>query len=81
MLIFANAMNKETETNFFFDEFEVDSHKRKLLKSGQIVHLKPKAFDLLLTLIERRGEILSKNDFTGESQEIWKTEFWYTGRL
>ncbi|MEP6903070.1 MAG: winged helix-turn-helix domain-containing protein [Actinomycetota bacterium] len=55
-------MNNATETNIFFDEFEVDLLKRKLLKGGQPIYLKPKAFDLLLTFIGHRGEVLSKND-------------------
>ncbi|MEP6902435.1 MAG: FlgO family outer membrane protein [Actinomycetota bacterium] len=70
--MFANAMEKGTETNFFFDEFEVDSLKRKLLKSGQGVHLKPKTFDLLLTLVEHHGEVLSKNDLFNL---VWENQF------
>src|SRR4051812_37908091 len=70
--MFANAMKKPAKTNFFFDDFEVDSLKRKLLKNGQLVHLKPKTFDLLVTLIEHRGEVLSKNELF---DLVWKNQF------
>ncbi|MEP6925469.1 MAG: winged helix-turn-helix domain-containing protein [Pyrinomonadaceae bacterium] len=65
-------MEKTTETTFFFDEFEIDFLKRKLLKRGRIIHLKPKTFDLLLTLVERRGEVLSKNDLL---DLVWANQF------
>ncbi len=57
---------------FSFGEFEVDSAKRLLLKRGQTVHLKSKDFDLLLTLIEHHGEILSKNDLL---DLVWENQF------
>jgi TolB-like protein/DNA-binding winged helix-turn-helix (wHTH) protein len=70
--MFANAMGKSAEINFFFDEFEIDSLKRKLYKSGQIVHLKPKTFDLLLTLVEHQGEVLSKRDLF---KLVWANQY------
>ena len=45
-----------------FDEFQLDVPKRQLLRAGEIVELKPKAFDLLLVLATNSGVILSKDD-------------------
>lgn len=65
-------MQQTADSIFSFGEFEVDSAKRLLLKRGQSVHLKSKAFDLLLNLIDHRGEILSKNDLL---DLVWKNQF------
>jgi Tol biopolymer transport system component/DNA-binding winged helix-turn-helix (wHTH) protein len=45
-----------------FDDFEIDTLKRQLLRSGQPVTLQPKAFDLLLALVENCGRLLTKDD-------------------
>ena len=45
-----------------FDDFELDALKRRLLRQGRPVTLQPKAFDLLLALVENRGRLLSKDD-------------------
>jgi Tol biopolymer transport system component/DNA-binding winged helix-turn-helix (wHTH) protein len=65
-------MQQTTETNFSFGEFEVDATKRLLFKDGQTVRLKSKTFDLLLILIERRGEVLSKNDLL---DLVWTNQY------
>jgi DNA-binding winged helix-turn-helix (wHTH) protein len=43
-----------------FAGFSVNSDTRQLLAGGGEVHLSPKAFELLLTLIEHRSRALSK---------------------
>ncbi len=45
-----------------FDDFEIDALKRQLLRRGEIVTLQPKAFDLLLALVENGGRLLTKDD-------------------
>ncbi len=45
-----------------FDDFELDVLKRQLLRRGQTVTLQPKAFDLLLALVEHGGRLLTKDD-------------------
>jgi DNA-binding winged helix-turn-helix (wHTH) protein/TolB-like protein/Tfp pilus assembly protein PilF len=61
-----------TAKTFFFGDFELDVEKRFLLKKGQAVALNPKAFDLLLTLIENRGAVLSKDELL---EKIWENQF------
>ena len=65
-------MKNVTGKQFFFDEFEVDSARRVLLKQGNSVALNPKAFDLLLVLVERHGEVISKNDLL---DAVWENQF------
>jgi DNA-binding winged helix-turn-helix (wHTH) protein/tetratricopeptide (TPR) repeat protein len=51
-----------------FGEYELDSAKRLLLRQGQRVSLTPKAFDLLVLLVQSRGEILSKDELM---RKVW----------
>ena len=45
-----------------FGPFLVDSRQRLLLRDGKPVPLSPKAFDLLLALVERGGQVVLKDD-------------------
>jgi predicted ATPase/DNA-binding winged helix-turn-helix (wHTH) protein len=45
-----------------FEPFELNLAERSLKKAGEAVPLGGRAFDLLLTLIERSGEIVGKNE-------------------
>jgi DNA-binding winged helix-turn-helix (wHTH) protein/tetratricopeptide (TPR) repeat protein len=51
-----------------FDVFRVDPVRRRLLRGGEQVPLTPKAFAILLVLLERRGEVVEKEDLL---QRIW----------
>lgn len=65
-------MKTAEATRFLFDEFEIDAERRVLLKNGQTIPLKPKTFDLLVALVERRGVIVSKNDLL---DAVWEDSF------
>jgi Tol biopolymer transport system component/DNA-binding winged helix-turn-helix (wHTH) protein len=54
---------------FSFDDVLVDPQAFKVLKAGSEVQLEPKAFGLLLLLIERRGEVVTKTEIL---DAIWK---------
>jgi len=43
-----------------FGPFTIDSETRQLVRAGTEVHLSPKAFDLLCTLIESRPKVVEK---------------------
>jgi DNA-binding winged helix-turn-helix (wHTH) protein/Tol biopolymer transport system component len=45
-----------------FDDFELDARRRQLRRNGEIVPLQPKAFDLLVALVESGGRPLTKDD-------------------
>ncbi len=61
-----------TEQTYLFAEFEVDAKKRLLLKNTQIIALNSKAFDLLIVLIENRGQILNKEKLL---EIVWANQF------
>ena len=65
-------MEKAVGKIFSFDEFEIDSTKRLLLKNRQPVTLNPKSFDLLLTLVEHSGEVVSKNELL---DRVWANQY------
>ena len=57
---------------FEFGPFVLDPAKRSLLRNGNPESVTPKAFDLLLFLIEQRGRVLSKDELlTG----VWPGTF------
>lgn len=45
-----------------FGPFTVDSRTRQLLREQREIHLSPKAFDLLCVLLERRPEVVRKEE-------------------
>lgn len=55
-------MSQKEIREIAFGEFRVDAERRLLLKSGEPIPLKAKTFDLLLALLENRGQLLTKND-------------------
>jgi predicted ATPase/DNA-binding winged helix-turn-helix (wHTH) protein len=65
-------MIEAAEKTFFFGDFELSGAKRTLLKRGENVSLNSKTFDLLLTLIENRGRVLSKDELL---ETVWEGQF------
>ena len=65
-------MSNRHKHQYEFGRFAVDRSKRLLLCDGEIVPLQPKAFDTLLLLIERRGEVLTKDELL---RQLWPDSF------
>jgi DNA-binding winged helix-turn-helix (wHTH) protein len=57
---------------YHFGPFTIDSRTRRLLRDGQEVHVSPKAFDLLLSLVENRSRAMSKADLL---KRLWPSTF------
>ena len=55
-----------------FGPYRVDPEHRLLLRGQNPVSLSPKAFDLLLVLVQRSGEVVSKDDLM---QLLWPDTF------
>jgi DNA-binding winged helix-turn-helix (wHTH) protein len=51
-----------------FGPFIVDAQTRQLARGSQVLHLSPKAFDLLLLLLERRPAVVQKGEI---ASRIW----------
>ena len=63
---------------FRFAEYELDSVKRVLLKDGNPLPLTSKSFDLLAALVERRGEVLNKDELL---ETVWPDQIVEEGNL
>lgn len=55
-----------------FGAFTIDLDTRQLLQRGRVVHLSPKAFELLVTLAGERPKVLSKDVLL---QRLWPGTF------
>jgi DNA-binding winged helix-turn-helix (wHTH) protein len=55
-----------------FGDFTVDVRTRRLLRNEQEMHLSPKAFDLLVTLIDNRAQAMAKADL---QQKLWPSTY------
>src|SRR5215813_8728275 len=64
--------------NFRFGDFELDCARRLLLKDGKPVPLYSKTFDLLLTLVENHGQVLTKDELL---EKVWAGQFVEEGNL
>ncbi|HEY6216514.1 MAG TPA: winged helix-turn-helix domain-containing protein [Pyrinomonadaceae bacterium] len=62
-------MQKDTDLKVYeFNGFRLEGSQRRLLYNGQPVALKPKILDLLIYLVEMRGQLVVKDDLM---REIW----------
>ena len=57
---------------FVFSGFRLDPNRRLLLHNERPLSLHPKAFELLLILVENRGRVLSKSELL---DKIWEGQF------
>lgn len=55
-----------------FGPFRLDPVNRLLLRNGEPVPLAPKAFDILLTLVENQGRVLGKDEMI---KAVWPDSF------
>jgi TolB-like protein/DNA-binding winged helix-turn-helix (wHTH) protein/Tfp pilus assembly protein PilF len=62
----------EPKTMYDFGGFRLDREARILLLGGKIVPVTPKALELLLTLVERPGQVVAKDDLI---KAVWPDTF------
>jgi adenylate cyclase len=55
-----------------FDEFILDTSKRKLFCAGETVHLSTQAYEILLFLLKHQGEIVEKDTIISN---VWNDSF------
>ncbi|MBW8874093.1 MAG: tetratricopeptide repeat protein [Acidobacteria bacterium] len=64
-----STVETRTEKSLYeFDGFRVDPVRRRLLRGSEQISLTPKAFSILLVLLERRGGVVEKEDLI---QKVW----------
>src|SRR3954464_191087 len=68
-----SALETRTERSLYeFGGFRVDPVRRRLLRNHEQVPLTPKAFSILLILLERRGGVVEKEELI---QAVWPDTF------
>jgi len=65
-------MEKKPKHLYEFGPFRLDEDERLLLRAGETIPLTPKAFELLLTLVEQPGKLLGKETLL---QAVWPDSF------
>jgi Tol biopolymer transport system component/DNA-binding winged helix-turn-helix (wHTH) protein len=65
-------MSNEVKHLLEFGPFRIDPEQRLLLREQQPIPLSPKAFDLLLTLVQRSGQVVLKDDLM---KALWPDTF------
>ena len=56
------VMSRQAKRLYEFGPFSIDAAERVLIRDGQVVQLTPKAFDLLLVLVENTGHLVEKDE-------------------
>lgn len=71
-------MQQQTKHFYDFADFRLDPEARVLLHEGKVVPLTPKVFDTLLSLVEHRTQVVSKNELM---KFVWPNSFVEEGNL
>ena len=67
-----------TREVFHFDEFTLDVQERRLLRGAEAVRLSPKAYDVLVALVQQRGSLVTKDELL---KRLWPGSFVEEGSL
>jgi DNA-binding winged helix-turn-helix (wHTH) protein len=65
-------MSERLPRFYAFGRFVADTRRRRLLRDGEAVQLTPKAFDVLLVLVESRGRVVEKDELM---RRVWPDQF------
>src|SRR5689334_6024001 len=71
-------MGQQDNRSYEFGRFRLKVAERTLLREGEVVPLTPKVFDILLTLVENSGHVVSKEDLM---KRVWPSTFVEEGNL
>jgi TolB-like protein/Tfp pilus assembly protein PilF len=71
-------MSRQAPHAYEFGPFHLDTTERLLLRDGKPVPLTPKAYEMLLTLVERGGHVVEKEELF---KEVWPDQFVEEGNL
>lgn len=71
-------MAPQAKQLYEFGQFRLDPQERLLLRDGEPVPLTPKAFDMLLALVENSGRLLEKEELM---RRLWPESFVEEGSL
>ncbi|MCA1579541.1 MAG: winged helix-turn-helix domain-containing protein [Acidobacteria bacterium] len=71
-------MGQQDNRSYEFGRFRLNTAERVLLREGELVPLTPKVFDILLTLVENSGQVVSKENLM---KRVWPDTFVEEGNL
>ena len=71
-------MGQQNNRSYEFGRFRLNTAERVLLREGELVSLTPKVFDILLTLVENSGQVVSKEDLM---KRVWPDTYVEEGNL
>ncbi|HKC65859.1 MAG TPA: tetratricopeptide repeat protein [Pyrinomonadaceae bacterium] len=71
-------MSRSAKYIYEFGPFHLDTVERRLLRERQHVPLTPKAYDILLLLVQNNGHMLEKDELM---KEVWPDSFVEEGNL
>jgi DNA-binding winged helix-turn-helix (wHTH) protein/TolB-like protein/Flp pilus assembly protein TadD len=71
-------MGPQDNHSYEFGRFRLKVAERVLLREGELVPLTPKVFDILVTLVEHGGQVVSKEDLM---KRVWPNTFVEEGNL
>lgn len=72
MAVSEERISLNTQTFYEFGPFRLDPGERVLLRDDRPTPLPPKAFDLLVVMVERAGRLVTKEDLL---KEVWQGTF------
>ncbi|HKU73839.1 MAG TPA: winged helix-turn-helix domain-containing protein [Pyrinomonadaceae bacterium] len=68
----STATSQKAKRIYRFGSFTLNEAEQQLLRNGEPVRLAPKAFDVLLVLIQNRGSLVTKEELL---EEVWPDAF------
>jgi TolB-like protein/Tfp pilus assembly protein PilF len=63
------ASRKHSQSNYYFDDVVIETGNFRVLKRNHTKTLEPRAFDLLVYLIEHQGRVVEKQELF---EQVWK---------
>ncbi len=71
-------MSDKIKHFYEFSEFRLDTENPSLWRGGELVSISPKALETLILLVEKRGEIVSRDDLM---EKVWHDTFVEEGNI
>jgi DNA-binding winged helix-turn-helix (wHTH) protein/TolB-like protein/Tfp pilus assembly protein PilF len=71
-------MGQPDSHSYEFGRFRLKTAERILLREGELVPLTPKVYDILITLVEHRGQVVAKDDLM---KRVWPSTYVEEGNL
>ncbi|NNE65207.1 MAG: tetratricopeptide repeat protein [Pyrinomonadaceae bacterium] len=71
-------MTKEDSSSWEFDVFRLDALELRLWRDSELLHVAPKALEILILLVRNQGETVSRDEIM---DEVWGDSFVEDGNL